>query len=465
MRTFLPTLLLALSIVLPAQAEPPPRPNIIWIVGEDLGPELGSYGDAEATTPNLDRLAAEGARFTRAFTHCAVCAPSRHGLITGQYPIKTGAMHMRSRVLNPPKPFTQYLRESGYFVNWPGKTDFNMADPKELADAKTKWWNQPPPKQPFFGYANFTVSHESQVRNDNNKYANNTHRLKPEQRHDPAKMRLPPYWPDAPEVREELARYYDLATAVDYEAGDVLDWLKKHNLEKNTVVIFFGDHGRGMARHKRWVYDSGTHVPLLVRWPGHIEPGSVREDLVSFVDVPATSLSLGGVTPPADLDGQVFLGPHAAPARKYVYAHRDFMDETLDRIRSVRDTRYRYVKNFMPELPYAQRIDYMEQGRTMQVWRKWNEEGRLNDVQKLFFAPTKPPEELYDTQTDPHEVRNLIADPAHADKLQELRGALDEWLKQTNDMAGRLSAEQMVEQGIISPRQEKYEERRKKAGN
>ncbi|MHA3775601.1 sulfatase family protein [Verrucomicrobiota bacterium sgz303538] len=436
------------------------RPNIIWIVGEDLGPELGCYGDSQAITPNMDRIAREGARFTRCFTHAPVCAPSRHGLITGQYPIKTGAHHMRSTLISPPETFTKLLRDSGYFVAWPGKTDFNFKEPQNFADSRANWLKSPAPKQPFFAYMNLFDTHESQIRNDGNKFAQNTKRLTSEQRHDPAKMQLPLFWPDAPEVRRELANYYDLATAIDYTMGDILQWIDDNGIADNTVVIFFGDHGRGMPRYKRWVYDTGTHVPLMVRWPGKIKPETVREDLVSFVDLPATALALGGVEIPQSFDGQVILGPQTAPERKYVYAHRDYMDETLDRIRSVRDKRFRYVRNFHPELPYAQEIDYMEIGKTMQVWRRWNSEGKLNAVQKLFFAPNKPDEELYDSEADPFEINNIATDPKYADKLVELRAACDEWIKKTNDM-GAIPAEELVRTGVIKERNSKYAERLK----
>ncbi len=439
------------------------RPNIVWIVGEDMGPELGSYGDAQAITPNMDRLAREGTRFTKCFTHCAVCAPSRSGLITGRYPISIGTQHMRSRLVEPPVTFTKRLQDAGYHVSWPGKTDFNFADPVNFATARKPWHKGEPLKEPFFAYVNFTQSHESQVRNDGEKYAANTKRLTADQRHDPAKMVLPPLWPDAPIVREELARYYDLVTSVDYDMGDVLKWLDDHHFAENTVVFVFGDHGRGMARYKRWVNDTGTHVPLIVRWPGKVKPGTVRDDLVEFLDLPATALALATGSVPPDLEGQPMLaadGSAPAVARKYVHAHRDFMDETLDRIRSVRDGKFRYIRNFMPELPYAQNIAYMEQGGTMKAWREWNAAGKLNAVQKQFFAEKKPVEELYDTEADPFDTRNLASDPAHAEKLAELRAELDRWLKATNDFAGRMTADEMVAKGIIKPRDEKYEQRR-----
>ena len=448
--------LLAATFALAAE-----RPNIVFIVGEDMGPELGCYGDAQAITPQMDRLAREGARFTRCFTHAPVCAPSRCGLITGRYPTTLGAQHMRSRLVEIPRTFTKLLREAGYFVAWPGKTDFNFNPPADFADSTKNWLKSPPPKQPFFAYLNFTQSHESQVRNDNDKYAANTKRLTPEQRHDPAKMALPPYHPDAPEVRADLARYYDLVTSVDYDAGDVLQWLDDHKIADNTVVILFGDHGRGIARSKRWLYDSGLHTPLLVRWPGHIAAGSVREDLVAFLDLAPTCLALAGVEVPAEMQGRIFLGERTQPEPKQVFAARDFMDETYDRIRSVRDRQFRYVRNFHPELPYAQHIEYMERGPTMQAWRRLHAEGKLNPVQDAFFAPTKPKEELYDTAADPWETRNLADDPPHAAKLAELRAALDDWLVKTHDLGG-MTVEEMVAQKIIKPRDPIYGERKER---
>ena len=439
------------------------RPNIVWIVGEDMGPELRCYGDAEAITPNLDRLAQEGARFTRCFTHAPVCAPSRHGLITGRYPIATGAHHMRSTLLAPPVTFTKLLRDAGYHVSWPGKTDFNFNPPPAFADSRENWLKKPPPRQPFFAYINFNQSHESQVRNDGNKFAQHTRRLTPEQRHTPGRMKLPPFWPDAPEVRRELAQYYDLVTSVDYDVGEVLAYLDTHGLKENTVVMFFGDHGRGMPRFKRWCYDTGTHVPLLVRWPGQIPPATVREDLVGFVDLPATALSLARVPLPREIDGQPFLGADRAPPRRYVYAHRDYMDETFDRIRAVRDSRFRYLRNFHPELPHAQRIEYMEIGKTMQAWRRTHAEGKLNAAQSLFFAPSKPPEELYDTESDPFELHNLAADPRHASKLDELRTACDAWIARTGDR-GAIPVNELIEKKIIAPRNSKYDERAARAG-
>jgi N-sulfoglucosamine sulfohydrolase len=440
------------------------RPNIIWIVGEDTGPELGCYGDQEARTPNLDRMAREGLRFTRAFTHAPVCAPSRSGLITGRYPTTIGTHHMRSKLLNPPPLFTDYLRKAGYFVSWPGKTDFNFDVKPDTFDSTKPWHNNVrslPKDRPFFAYVNLFMTHESQIRSGREQYEKNTAKLKPEDRHDPAKMAVPPYHPDAPEVRHDLAQYYDLCTAVDYEVGEILRRLKANGLDKNTIVFFFGDHGRGIPRSKRWVYDSGTHVPLIVWAPEQFKP-AVREDLVSFIDFAPTMLALAGVDVPKDFQGQVFLGPKRAPDRKYVYAARDRMDETFDRIRSVRDERYQYVRNFFPELPYAQRNVYNEENPTMQAWRKWNAEGKLNAAQKAFFAPTKPKEELYDTQADPYEVANLADAPALKAKLEELRAALDRWIAETGDL-GAVPETELVKRGLVADVSGNYKDRKVEA--
>lgn len=453
------------------------RPNIVWIVGEDLGPELGCYGDPQAITPNMDRLAREGARFTRCFTHAPVCAPSRSGLITGQYPTTIGTHHMRSKLIAPPPTFTSLLRKAGYFVAWPGKTDFNFDVPQDAFDSTEDWLKAKKlPRQPFFAFINLGDSHESSIRMMD-KFKKLTANLKPEERHDPAQMRVPPYHPEVPEVRRDLANYYDLVTAVDHKVGEVLKFLEEQGVADNTVVMLTGDHGRGLPRSKRWVYDSGIHVPLIVRWPGRIKPGTVREDLVSFIDFAPTMLAVaqvqslkskvqsrvpGGAESVLELyppmQGIVFQGQNAQE-RKYIFAARDRMDETYDRIRTVRDRRFQYIRNFESQSPYAQRIAYMEEMPTMQVWRRLNAEGKLNDVQKLFFAPTKPREELYDCAADPHEVHNLADSPTHQNVLKELRTAVDRWITETHDL-GEIPEPELVRRGLVKDVLSTYAERR-----
>ncbi len=414
------------------------RPNILWISCEDVSPDLGCYGDSYAHTPNLDRLASEGARFTNAFTVAGVCAPSRSGIITGMYPTSIGTHHMRCQGVPPPyvKCFPEYLRAAGYYCTNNVKTDYQFAPPVTAWDESSRQahWRNRPRGKPFFSVINLTMTHESKIRCSEEQFAQITQDLKPEERHDPEKAQLPPYYPDTPVTRRDWARYYDLVTALDYRVGEILRDLEQDGLVENTVVFFWADHGRGLPRAKRWIYDSGIHVPLIVRWPGKIAPGTVRDDLVSFIDLGPTVLSIAGVKVPSYMQGQAFLGEQAAPPRKYIFAARDRMDETYDIIRCVRDKRYKYIRNFEWEKPYAQHIQYMDLMPTLQEWRRLNAEGKLKGPQKLFFSETKPIEELYDITVDPHEVHNLADSPAHQQVLRRMRRALEDWMRETGDL-------------------------------
>jgi uncharacterized sulfatase len=433
-------------------------PNIVFLTCEDISPNLGCYGDPDAITPNLDRFAKEGTRFTRAFTHAPVCAPSRSGLITGVYPTTLGSHHMRSKLTKTPPLFVDYLRRAGYTVCWPtaggagiGKTDFNFDVPKGWVDVTVDWTKQPEVlKEPFIAVYNITVTHESQARATKAQYAKNTSRLKPSERRDPAKVKLPPYYPDTEPVRDCVATYHDNITAMDYAVGDVLKLLDDRKLSENTVVFFFGDHGWGLSRGKRWPYDSGLRVPLMVRWPGKVQPGSVRNDLVCFLDLAPTVLSLAGVEVPPQMQGRIMLGEKTQPAPKYVFAARDRMDETYDRIRSVRSERYRYARNFHPELPYFQYINYMDEMPIMRDWRRLAFEGRLNKTQMLFMSRTKPREELYDLENDPFEINNLAtSESAEIQQvLSEMSAALDQWIVDTKDL-GAVPEKELIKQGIV----------------
>jgi N-sulfoglucosamine sulfohydrolase len=443
------------------------KPNIVWLVGEDMGPEQGCYGDTNAITPVMDKVASEGAQYLNCYTHAPVCAPSRSGLITGMYPTTIGTHHMRSRLLKPPPMFTKYLHDAGYTICWPtksefGKTDFNFELPPNAFDVRTDWTKQKP-KEPFFGFYNILWSHESKIRADAELYAQLTSKLTAAERHDPKKMFVPPFYPDDPIVRHDIAQYYDLVTAVDKQMGEVLKTLEKWGVASNTLVLVTGDHGRGMPRFKRWVYDSGIHVPLLIRWPGHIQPGTAPDDLVGFIDFAPTMLSVAGISMPSQMQGNVFLGPDAKK-RQYVFAARDRMDETPDRIRAVRDKRYEFIRNFHPELPYSQRIAYNEENPTMQVWRKWHAEGKLNATQDMFFAKTKPSEEFYDCLNDPWEMHNLLAlrgtmTPETAAKVNELRQALNKWVSDTKDM-GAIPETELIKQGLVEDRLSEYDKRK-----
>lgn len=422
--------------------------NVLWLSCEDISPDLGCYGDSYAVTPNLDAFAKQSVRFTNAFSVYGVCAPSRSSIITGMYPTTIGTLHMRSQGVPPPevKCFTEYLRASGYFCTNNVKTDYNFDPPATAWDevSNRATYLKRPSGQPFFSVFNNTVTHESQVWATDLQRARNLAKVPLTARHDPAKATLPPYYPDTPVVRRDWARYYDNVTAMDIWFGEKLKELDDSGEAANTVVFFWSDHGRGLSRAKRWPYDSGTRVPLMVRFPDGRMAGTADPRMVSLMDLGPTVLSLAGMQPPKHMQARAFLGEHAAPARPFVVNCRDRMDETYDRIRAIRDSRYRYIRNFEPGKPYAQFIEYMERMPTMQEWRRLHKEGSLTGPQKLFMAPVKPPEELYDSVADPHEVRNLAADPAMQPVLRKMRAQLDNWMKETGDL-GALPEEELKE--------------------
>ncbi len=419
--------------------------NILWISTEDLSPDLGCYGDTYARSPHIDRLAGEGARWTRAFSVAPVCAPSRSSIITGMYPTTIGSLHMRNKCVPPAevKCFTEYLRAAGYFCTNNSKTDYQFEPPVtawDINSTKAHWRNRPDKDQPFFAVFNLTTTHESQIRLDDEAFAKRTMSLDAGQRHDPSKAKLPSYYPESEVIRTDWARYHDLITAMDKQLADLLRELAEDGLADRTVVFFWGDHGRGLPRSKRWPYDSGTRVPLIVRWPGVIAPGSVVEDLVTLMDLGPSVLLIAGLDVPNHMQAKAFLDksgiirPVASQSREYVFAHRDRMDETYDMIRSARDKQFRYVHNFQPRKPYAQYIDYMEQMPTMREWRRLNKEGKLSGPSALFFQPEKPKHELYDTLADPDEVHNLAGDPQYRDVLKRMKRAVDQWMDQAGDL-------------------------------
>ena len=425
-------------------AEPEaPRLNILWLTCEDISPDLGCYGVDYARTPCLDALAKEGVRYTHAYGITGVCAPNRSCLVTGVYPSSLGSHDMRSATRLPAciKCFPEYLRKAGYYCTNNSKTDYNFPVPPAAWNACSRkaHWRQRKPGQPFFAVFNFTACHESQIRAPEKRYQANTRRLTPGQRHDPAKAPVPPFHPDTPEVRRDWARYHDNITALDYWVADRLKELADAGLADDTIVFFFSDHGAGMPGVKKWVWDGGLRVPFIVRCPAkHAEaaagkPGTATDRLVSFVDFAPTVLSLAGIRPPEHMQGAAFLGGHAGKPRQYVHAIRDRMAERYDIVRVVRDQRYQYHRNFLPHLPWSQFVSYTEEMPTMQVWRRLHEEGKLDAVQERYFQP-KPAEELYDNTADPHQVRNLAADPKHADVLLRMRAACTAWMQRTGDL-------------------------------
>ena len=444
--------LLCLPLLAAPSAAAQDRPNIVWISAEDVGLRFGAYGDAVANTPNLDRLASEGTRYMQAFTTAGVCAPSRAAIITGMHQNGWGGHHMRTthdapgiptpyHATPPPyvKAFTEYLRAAGYFTTNDFKTDYQIGTPVTIWDEHKRGahWRSPLREegQPFFSVFNFGVTHESRswVTPDE------------ETTTDPNTLELPPYYPDTPEVRRQLAKHYDNIARLDEQAGEILSQLEEDGLADNTVVFFWGDHGDGLPRAKRWLYDSGIGVPLIVRAPGQQGAGSASERLVSLVDLGPTVLSLAGVPIPAHMDGMPFLGDAEAPPREYIYAARDRIDMVYDMVRAARDDRYKYIRNYHPEKPYVQFVRYRNRSSIIQEIFRLNIAGELDEVQQLWLRDSRPPEELYDVQADPHEINNLADDPALRDVLDRMRSELDAWMLDI-DEKGHLSEDQMVRQ-------------------
>jgi len=450
--TCVPFILVLLSISCAQEAPqttPDPLPNIVWITVEDMSPRLAAFGDSTASTPNIDRLAAEGVRYTNVFSISGVCAPSRSALITGMYPTTIGAQHMRNlrrtsaiaEITDPellaiptyeavPTPevkcFTEYLRAEGYYCTNNQKTDYQFTPPITAWDessGQAHWRNRANTDAPFFAVFNTNITHESQVWS----------RADEPMRVDPSTVEIPPYYPDHPVVRRDIGRHYSNIELMDEFVGNILSELEEDGLLENTIVFFFSDHGDGLPRMKRWVYDSGLHVPLIIRWPDGYGAGTVNDELISFIDFAPTMLSLTGLPIPDYLQGQPFLGDQKADERTYIYAAKDRMDPARDNARAVRDKRFKYIRNYMPERPYVDYLPYRDRMELMQVLHAMHKEGTLEGPQQLWFSSTKPDEELYDTLEDPHEINNLAGNSNYEDKLNELRAAHEAWKSETKD--------------------------------
>ncbi|AOS43194.1 Sulfatase [Lacunisphaera limnophila] len=430
----------------------PERPNIVWLTSEDHGPEMGCYGDPLARTPHVDALAAQGMRYRLVWSTAPVCAPSRTAIISGLYPSSSGGIHMRSRVSLPPGMhlYPHYLRAAGYYTTNNDKEDYNLRAPANLWDAssKTAHWRNRAPGQPFFAIFNSMKSHESQIRKRPHTAVT-----------DPAQVRLPAYHPDTPEVRQDWAQYYDQVSAADADAGARLREIEAAGLAADTIIFYYGDHGRGMPRSKRWPSNSGLHVPLVVyfpeRWrhlaPADYTPGGESARFVSFVDLAPTLLSLGGTPPPAWMQGQAFAGPHAVPGRTLLFGERGRMDERLDLVRSVTDGRYVYLRNYLPQVSQGQHVAYQFQTPTTRIWREHYDQGKTNAAQSLFWQVPKAPEELYDLTTDPDEVHNLAALPEHRPVLERLRQALRSHLLEVRDLGFLPERELHARSGTDTP--------------
>jgi len=428
-------------------------PNILWITSEDNGPHLGCYGDSFAVTPNLDRLAKRSLRYTKASSTAPVCAPARTTIISGIYPPATGAEHMRSMTRLPAdfKMYPVYLRELGYYCTNNSKEDYNLEKIGKVWDEsgrKAHWKNRPDGK-PFFAIFNHTISHESQIRN----------KIDPANRiHDPGKVSLPAYHPDTPEVRKDWAQYHDRITMMDKRVGENLRELEKAGLADDTIVFYYGDHGSGMPRSKRWPYFSGLNVPLIIHVPEkfkHLAPpeyktGGSTDRLVGFIDLAPTLLSIAGAKAPAHMQGDAFMGEHTAPPQAFSFGFRGRMDERYDMVRTVFDGRHVYIRNYMPHKPYGQYLDYMFQTPTTRVWHDLFHAGKLNAAQSVFWQ-TKPAEELYDLESDPDEVNNLAKSKEYSAVIKRLRKAHHNWARDVRDIGFLPEAEIHSRAGNDSP--------------
>jgi N-sulfoglucosamine sulfohydrolase len=449
------------------------RPNILVLMVEDMSARVHAFGDAFAHTPNLDQLAAEGTRFPNTFTTSGVCATSRAALITGMPQNAIGAGHMRTgsggpiayTAVPPPgvKAFPELLRRAGYWTFNDGKTDYGFSDsPMAGSGPRTIWdensilggydWSGAPTDRPFFGMINFGITHESGLfpmgwpRNVT--HAVMMPMLLLRQRHvedisDPGAVDLPPFYPDTPLVRRTVARQYNHVAAMDREVGAVLERLAADGLADSTIVVWTTDHGSALPGYKREITDRGIRVPMIIRWPERFRPkgmapGGIDRRLVSFVDLAPQILAWASVPAPPNMIGHGFVG--AASPRRYVYAARDRLDVQTDRSRSVRDDSFLYVRNWFPQDPGYLELAFRDTIEMMGEWRDLYARGKLDRVQSAWFEP-RGVEELYDVRADPHQIRNLAADPTYAETLVRMRGALNAWLDSHEDLGAIPEAE------------------------
>jgi N-sulfoglucosamine sulfohydrolase len=454
------------SISVTAQEATKKPLNVVWISCEDVGPIMGAYGVDQIKTPNIDKLAAEGVRYSNAYSTVGVCAPSRFSIITSMYPARLGAHNMRTGDLNNyktpenlalktttnkvdkagrpipeyevvtpenVKPFTQYLRAEGYYCINDNKCDYQFNAPFTAWDHTlgSNLFDKIPDNQPFFYVKNSYTTHESRIWLRKDKPLTVL----------PDEVIVPDYYPDIPEVRNDLAIKYSNIEALDKEVGQLLKDLEAKNLLENTIIFFWSDHGGNLLRQKRAVGNSGLHVPLIIRYPNKYKAGDVEDALVSLMDLGPTVMSLLDIKPPKHTDGQAFAGRYKKEPRDYIFGSADRFDESIDMQRSVLDGRFVYIKNFITELPLIFRNKYREKVPMNKKLIDMDINGELSGAAAYIFMKTKPVEELYDLQTDPDEVHNLALNPTYESKLMELRTALSKWQVDIDDQGFKLESE------------------------
>lgn len=437
------------------------RPNILLIVAEDMGPRVGAFGDRLADTPNLDRLAGQGVRYTNAFTTSGVCSPSRSSLITGLHQQTLGTQHMRTNQNGQPngapfayeavppaevKAFPELLRRAGYWALNDAKTDYQFGEPFSVWDRTGEGarWRTVPRDRPFFQMITIMQTHESYIwpgdlaprtaeeakviarnRKNHAQYPSRT---------DPMAVTVPSWLPDTPGVRRDIARHYDNIHAMDAMVGEILAQLEADGLADDTIVIWTADNGDGLPRAKRTIFDSGIQVPMVIRWPDRRLAGAENSELVSFVDFAPTLLALAKAPLPNYLQGRDFLGGGAA-RRQYVFAASDRMINVFDRQKAVRDARYKYIRNYFPQEAFFRPLGYRDTMPAMRALWTARERGTLSPYQQSLFAAPRPAEELYDVIVDPDETVNLAGERGHAQTLARMRGALADWLARTPDLS------------------------------
>lgn len=454
--------------------ELPERPNILWLVTEDMGAYIPPFGDNTVKTPNLSRLANEGVIYPNLYSTSGVCAPSRAAIATGMYPSSIGANHMRTNSYTkerelpayeavPPtqvKMISEWLRSAGYYCTNNYKTDYQFKEPVTAWDESSPYahWRNRKDNQPFFSVFNFTETHESGLfepygfreietrhyhsgdktyewKSFGESHANNrmAEEETPVHISKDTKFKVPPYLPDNNVVQRDMWKLYNNIAEMDKQVGVVLKQLEDDGLLENTIIVFYGDHGGPLPREKRLIYDSGLNTPMIIRFPNKLQAGTKDNQLISFVDFAPTLLSLIGEAPKPYMQGQAFLGKYKAKARDYIHAAADRFDAETDVIRAVRDKQFKYIRNYRPEQGYYLPIEYRERIPTMQELLRLREEGKLNEIQSQWFRGSKPQEELFDCSVDPYELNNIANNHAYQDKINELRTEMDKWLKVIGD--------------------------------
>jgi len=457
MRTSLAILLLFFCA---CSQQPDRPPNILWINAEDISPSWGAYGIPEATTPNLDRLAAEGILYRNAFANAPICAPARSTLITGMYAPSLGTEHLRSEIPRTPGIDTvpEHLKRAGYYVTSSSKTDFNFSADGifDLRENNPTPWRGAAEGQPFFSIVTVGGTHEGPS-NNIDRYHRVTDSLPRELIHNPDEVTVPPYYPDTPEFRQQWARVHDLVTAFDIDVGNMIERLREDGQLENTIIFVFGDHGWGMPRYKRWLTDSGMRVPFIAyvpeKYPAYATsaPGSENSDLVSFVDFGPTTLNLAGVAVPANMQGKPFLGPNLPARPDHVFGYRGRADDMHEVSRAIHTGDYIYVRHFMPYLPYIQPGRIFGDGKTsFKELNRLHAAGELPaESEKMYHR--KPVEELYNLVDDPHELTNLATAPKQADRMAAFRKQLHQELIDIRDVGISFEPEMMIRSAGSSP--------------